>query len=301
MKTTLVHILAAFLLLAWGLPLFAQQNRWDDALDRYERICGDCMRLRSIAAAGQAVSGSELSSLVSELASLRRTLKAAEGSMSPQQSERFLQIRHRYDSLFQQNTKKAVSLYPCARIPDPRPLILQAKEAPVFVRAPHYSGIVSAPQIHCGIVALCGMPEISPGVIVFAGKNSWGAYLKAVSSISRPAVSGDCYSDGTTPGGGYIWTSGKAMYTRFSISAGAVWSILPVAAIYAGAGYGNRSELWQEASGTWMRVADRSSAGVAADLGILLYPAKSGFTILAGASTVGFRNISAEIGLGWQF
>ena len=86
-----------FLYVFMVLTVFYQeaqaQNRWDQALDRYERICEECLRIRTLAAKGQTVPANDLSSLLEELSTLRQQLRQAEGSMSIRQQTRFQDIR----------------------------------------------------------------------------------------------------------------------------------------------------------------------------------------------------------------
>ena len=152
---------------------------------------------------------------------------------------------------------------------------------------------------HWGIVVFGGLPEGNLGLMGSMMKGKWGGYLKASSTFTHQAVSGECLSDGTTPSGGYVWTSGKTSLSRLNVSAGALWQAFSFAQFYAGAGYGVRRQLWEEASGQWLEVQDLSARGIAADAGVRFLWGR--FHVLVGASTIGFRNIGAEVGLGLNF
>ena len=149
------------------------------------------------------------------------------------------------------------------------------------------------------MAAFCGLPEGSIGLMAGLHKGAWGGYLKASSTLSHRTTTGQCYSNGTTPSGGYIWTSGKTGLSRLSISAGVLWQVFPFASVYAGAGYGFQRKLWQEASGSWLEVLDLSARGLAAEAGVRV--PLGHFLLMAGASTIGFRSINAEVGIGWYF
>jgi hypothetical protein len=69
--------------------------------------------------------------------------------------------------------------------------------------------------------------------------------------------------------------------------------------VYAGGGYGSRQLLWQDVSGRWAQVSDRSVTGFAVDVGLIFTVGP--VSLLAGASTVGFGNVAAEFGLGFRF
>ena len=78
-----------------------------------------------------------------------------------------------------------------------------------------------------------------------------------------------------------------------------LWQVFPFASVYAGAGYGFYRRLWEDAAGQWLEVTDLSARGLAAETGIQV--PLGHFLLMAGASTIGFRNISAELGIGWTF
>ena len=115
----------------------------------------------------------------------------------------------------------------------------------------------------------------------------------------------NCYSDGTTARG-FIWTSGRESYGALSISAGASYAVIPnqpgnplSLRVYAGAGYGSRTVLWEDASGRWAKVSDLSPGGLSADAGLLLDIGH--FSLMAGVSTVSFQTLGLELGLGFLF
>jgi len=132
---------------------------------------------------------------------------------------------------------------------------------------------------------------------ILRGKR-FGGFVKGSLSIPYTRGEYDCLSDGTTPSG-YIWTNGAEGLSRWSVTAGATYTPWRFMTIYAGGGYGSRLLLWQDISGRWATVTDRSVAGLAADAGLVFNLGT--VSILAGASTIGFRNVAAELGIGLRF
>lgn len=109
----------------------------------------------------------------------------------------------------------------------------------------------------------------SPGVFVSATKDRTGLYLSATSNLSPSRPSYDVSSDGNIEGGGRFWAGGaQAKVSILTASAGMVlrtkWQHL---SLYAGAGYGRETLLWNDASGKWARVSDCSTSGVLLDAG----------------------------------
>lgn len=296
MKTALQHILLCFLLLSSSFRLGAQELRWDNALARYERICEDCLRLRSLAETGQGVPAEDLHALLQELSSLRKMLRDAEGEMSPRQRDRFRQIRRRYSAVFSGEREPMEALPSGRSIPDPYQMAAFPQRPPRFRPLPVRER--RQQPVQWRLMAFCVLPEVSPGLMVTAAKGKLGLYLKGSSSLRWPQVSGTCYSNGTTDGG-YVWTSGKACVSRMSVSGGMLFSPWPFLDFYAGAGYGNRQLLWEETGGSWLRVSDLSAQGFCADAGVVI--SVGHLSILAGVSTICFRTLSADVGLGWRF
>ena len=129
-------------------------------------------------------------------------------------------------------------------------------------------------------------------------KGRWGGFLKGSITLTAVRPSYSCLADGTTDTG-YIWTSGEEAVKRFSITAGGTFTPLSFLSVYAGAGYGKHQLLWEDTGGNWARVQDRSTAGVAVDVGVLF--TWKHFTALAGISTIGMRHVAGEVGVGVRF
>ena len=316
MRSWSTYLLALVLLFSsWTVS--AQVTGWDAALDRYERICGQCIDLRQRSIAGEAVSAVSVTELLGELASLRNTLQEAAGRMTASQRARFESIRLRYAEAFPGSSAPVSSaILPSLRPPLPSPSDLPSfslshvysRALPMALTAKTSSGVrpVSesfekslsvAPRF--GAVVFTSMPPIRPGVMARLDFGRAGIYLKG-SWLPVSDYSYLCKSDGTTFSG-FIWTTGNEHIDAFSFSAGGSYA-LPVAfpmRLYAGVGYGARSVLWEDVSGRWAQVSDLSFSGLSADAGLLFDIGH--LTLMSGISSIAFRTLVLEVGLGFVF
>ena len=289
-------ILCLVLWLFSGGILFGQENQWDRALDQYDFFCRKSLELRSRAASGENVSQQELVSLLTELSQLRTQLKEAEGVMTPAQRMRFDRIRMAYQGVPER--ERAQKALPSGPEWIPHPYALPAPPKQLASHPFEHEVTPQQPNIRFGVILLAGIPEGSLGGMFLFQKGPWGAYVKGSSTLRHMEADGICYGDGTTPNG-YIWTTGRARNTRFGISAGGSWQPFPFLGFYVGAGYGKQQLFWEDASGRWMQVADKSVNGVLLDAGIMAFYGRWAF--LAGVSAINFKTPSAQLGLGFCF
>ena len=293
MKRFLAYFLAFFLCTV----LNAQS--WDAALDQYEQISEECIRLRERSLSGEKISGNALVPLLNQLSSLRKTLQAAGGNMTPEQKRRFESIRNRYDSAF--GTRKAIAAIACKK---PDPLLSRALLPPVMETGrpspePVREGRVpQAFPFHVSALLYVGIPDINPGLMLRLSKGRWGGFIKGSATVTsiRPLYS--CRADGTTDAG-FIWTTGKEATKHFSVTVGATYSPRPFLSVYTGAGWGKHQLFWEDTAGQWAVVRDRSLSNVAVDAGLIL--TWKHWSVMAGASTIGFQTLSAELGVGYRF
>lgn len=292
------RLFASILLSIICIGLYAQDRRWDAALDQYQQICDECIDIRARSAAGERIQASSVAQLLAKLSSLRGTLQDAKGQMTPSQRLRFESIRMRYEAVFGGTRKESlpkVDRTACL------PLLLEAPQAQIVpysprLSAPEPDSVPVAPSF--GMIVYAGVPDMYYGAMAILQGKHIGGFVKGAISIPYTQGEYDCFSDGTTAGG-YIWTSGAECISRWSVTAGASYSPWRFITIYAGGGYGIRRTLWQDVSGHWATVADRSLAGFAADGGVIFNFGP--VSILAGASSIGFSSVAAEFGLGVRF
>ena len=332
------HLIALLLLFsAWTAS--AQISGWDAALERYERICEQCIGLRQRSIAGETVSAASISELLGQLASLRNSLQEAAGRMTPSQRARFESIRLRYSEAFayRSPTSRSLSvlLPPLASpsglpnlspspsaVPGPSsgsalPLIFSGHGVfsgtgqgvpmyppSVLAAEPRPATGISRPgATRFGMVAFASLPTLRPGLMARLDVGRAGVYLKG-SWLPMSDYSYVCKSDGTTSTG-FIWTTGKEHVDAYSISAGGSFAVVKTPKyhtafrLYLGGGYGARSVLWEDASGRWAQVSDLSLSGFSTDAGLLLDIGH--LTMMSGISTVAFQAFNLEFGLGFLF
>lgn len=317
----LFRLLLVLSLFLFHPAAFAQERKWDDALDRYERICAQCIDLRTRAQQGERIPSGSVTELLSQLKALRGTLQEAQGKMSRSQRLRYESIRLRYAELFPEtagasDAARTPSMDPA--VPSvPREITARAEIMPGYVPEADVSRLMSAlegcisdpaPPFTWRMLAFTGIPDWNVGLMAVCGKGRWGGYLKPSATLhfTRPALS--CRSDGTMSSG-YIWTTGKERTTRYACTAGATYRPIRWLNVYAGAGYGSRSVLWEDASHRWAQVEDFRVRGLAWDAGVILTPPFRRFSVaslpalslMAGVSGIGFISVSLEIGVGLSF
>ena len=306
------YLVAVFLLLGiWELP--AQEKVWNDALDRYEYICRRCADWRERLQQGGKVPRDSLSAMTAELSSLKKNLQWTLGEMTPGQRRRFEAIRSWYasgewpqDSLAQVSPFTGVT----AELKDPMPAVFAAAcvSAAGKTEAPAANPSVPAktkPDVG-GIAGLTAgvWPDWSAGVLGGVTIGKWGIFVKARSNFKFGKADYLCQSDGTTDDG-YIWTGGESRVCRHQVMLDVSYAPIRALAVYAGAGYGVRSLLWQDADGSWAQVRDRSFRGIAVDAGLLIRPFPwkgwDHITLLAGVSWLPLRYVDVETGLAVSF
>lgn len=303
-------------------PAFAQSNRLDSALDRYEQICDRCIQLRDRSLRGEQISPEELRSLLEQVSSLRATLQEGTVDMTAAQRRRFETIRSKYTAAFlpSAGSSQAARANDISSLPTVvwRPLtVVEAPSSqPELARMNTFThsgaevkGIARVPlnkyehspiQSKISLVALAGwMPEaMSYGAMVGYTAKRFGAYLKGRSNFVATAFGYGCLSDGTS-GGHIIWTTGNESHKAWAAGGGAIVRVAGPLSIYAGTGYGKLSILWEDTAGKWAQVEDLSQQGICADAGLMFSAGM--FTALVGVSTIKLKKPTVEVGLGVRF
>ena len=177
MRSWSTYLLALVLLFSsWTVS--AQVTGWDAALDRYERICGQCIDLRQRSIAGEAVSAVSVTELLGELASLRNTLQEAAGRMTASQRARFESIRLRYAEAFPDSSADL----PSFSLPH-----VYSRALPMALTAKPSSGVRPVSESfeksrsvapHFGAVIFGSMPPLRPGVMARLDFGRAGIYMK---------------------------------------------------------------------------------------------------------------------------
>lgn len=164
---------------------------------------------------------------------------------------------------------------------------------PVSVQAPR-----GRKRIGIGILAVGSVPDPSVGVMVIWNPKRFGAYLKATGNLKSSSHSYTCHEDGTTDNG-YIWTGGEGHVSKMTVTGGGTFRFLDWLSVSAGAGYGRRTLLWKDSKGNFVKVSEPSAQGIAADLGAILNFGR--FTAYTGVSSIAFKRLCPELGVGLVF
>ena len=301
--------------------VFAQNTGWDGALDRYEKACRILVDYRERMKIGETIPVDSLSSITSQLETLRRDMNRLPGQMTAMQ-------RHRYSAISEMY-RNGTPMPSFARIVPIRWAIPPITITNIYGRhdnakldytpryflynAPYYPKS-KAPKDDSGdhrlsiLADIAPIPDMSFGLMAeysIGIEKKYGVFIKGRSNFVGDDSAYECLSDGTTEGG-YIWTNGNSKVSRFSLSAGMTIKVLPFLSAYAGAGYGSRTLMWEDSEGKSVRVSDRLFKGPAVDAGLLVRPFTKGvaerFVLETG---VGFlpdgKYCDWTIGLGWSF
>lgn len=309
MRSVLGHILLCLTLtFCLGVKAFAipQGDNYDKALDKYAYICDRCVEMRAKVESGQSIQMESLGSLLAELSSLRKTLSNASGKMSAAQAARFEAIKAKYMQGMRAFEKRPArpSLGSIQRInPVTEPVEVTLIEMPErsLRLAQRPEGQAKRPKegFKFALLADAGIfPIPSYGAMAVMTLRGIGAYANYRSDFRKNEYSYTCTSEGDTEYG-RIWATGESRVSRTVATAGlAVWTSRRFG-VYAGAGLSSSTRCWEDISGEWAKVEDKSYRGVAADGGILL-------TFKPEALSVGVvsdfrRYVDVQIGIGVRF
>ncbi len=135
-------------------------------------------------------------------------------------------------------------------------------------------------------------PQLSYGAMVGWSKGA-GAYIKYRDSFVDDQYDNESLSESFV-------TSYDINKKPFRvITAGVLVRVAKWLYLYTGAGYGERSLIWQNPSQKWTRITDYSLSGVSVDGGAIF---RFGLvSISAGYNTINFKYSNIEVGVGFTF
>lgn len=337
MRSVLGHILLCLTLtFCLGVKAFAipQGDNYDKALDKYAYICDRCVEMRAKVESGQSIQMESLGALLAELSSLRKTLSNASGKMSAAQAERFEAIKAKYMQGMKALGKKSdrpvfSSVQRIKPISEPVEVATMAHQKVSFRQnqrpepqaqhperqsrhqemqvkqserqTQHPKGKTPRPKegLMLTLLADAGIfPTPSYGAMAVMTLRGIGAYANYRSDFRKNEYSYTCTSGGDTEYG-RIWATGESRVSRTVATAGLAMLTSRRFGVYAGAGLSSSTRCWEDISGEWAKVEDKSYRGVAADGGILL-------TFKPVALSVGVvsdfrRYVDVQIGIGVRF
>lgn len=333
MRKVLVNILLCFVLSLCGEGFAsARTDGYDKALDKYAYICDRCIEMRDRARSGQGVSEESLRSMLEELAALRRTLSGASGRMSAAQLARFEEIKARYrqgmsspdsDGVGRSGKRGFVPLPKIGGIPLP---VAELADASGTLRGTSTGWCTSTSSVtskggasagwcastgsatgrsgasaglEVSVLADAGIfPTPSYGAAAVVTWNGVGAYAGFRSNFGKNEYSYTCTSDGLTEYG-RVWATGKVRQSRSVATAGFAMWVSRHFGFRLGAGLTSYTRCWEDVSGQWAKVEDKSFNGLAADGGIFL--TFKPFVFSVGVTSDFSGHADLQLGVGVRF
>lgn len=333
------HILLFLVLMLCFRPIVAaapQGDNYDKALDKYAVICDRCVELRARIESGQNVRTEELKVLLAELSSLRKTLSNASGKMSAAQAGRFEAIKARYQQGLKTFEKTDRPMFvPIPKIvpvtehvevtyhTDPGSESLRQAQRPEgWARRPEgqaqrskrpevesrrsnaprqrsYSKESISKPLRLAVLADVGIfPTPSYGAMAVATRSGIGAYVNYQSDFRKNEYSYTCTSEGYTEYG-RIWATGESRVSRTVATAGLAMFASRRVGFHAGAGVTSYTRCWEDVSGQWAKVEDKSFKCLAADVGIFL--TFNSVIITLGATPDFSGHADVHVGVGVRF
>lgn len=150
-------------------------------------------------------------------------------------------------------------------------------------------------------------PQISYGAMIGQMYKGYGWYLKGRSNFHfAPSTSLVCDANGSIDGE-KLFFSGNTSATHYAVSGGFMMNFIEQTpknkfntfGCYIGGGYGKREMQWETADGKWVTYAPTSYKGFAGDFGVS--GSVYGVTLNVGLSTINFRYLELEVGIGFMF
>ncbi len=316
------HILLALLsVLCFGSTAAAapQSDNYDKALDKYAYICGRCLEMRAKVESGQSIQMESLGSLLAELSLLRKTLSNASGKMSVAQAARFEAIKVKYMQGMKAVEKKPRPAFSSIKkikpVPEPvevasvtrQTVSLQRLVSPVEPQAQRPERQARSPKLKThlpkegfkmAVLADAGIfPVPSYGAMAVMTWNGIGAYANYRSDFRTNEYSYTCSSEGDTEYG-RIWATGESRVSRTVATAGFAMFISRRLGFYAGGGLTSFTRCWEDVSGQWARVGDKSFRGLAVDCGIFL--TFRAFSVSVGVTSDFSGHVDTQLGVGFR-
>ena len=150
-------------------------------------------------------------------------------------------------------------------------------------------------------------PQLSFGALVGQMYRGYGWYMSGRSNFQfgHSAIA-SCDAEGLVNGVKPFY-SGNTKTSHLSVSAGFMMNVLETVmknkfntlGFYVGGGYGKRELLAETTSGEWIKYAPTSHNGFVANLGV--FGSVAGVTLNVGVSTINFKYIDLEMGVGFMF
>ena len=150
-------------------------------------------------------------------------------------------------------------------------------------------------------------PQMSYGAMLGQMYGGYGWYVSARSNFQFGAQAiGSCDANGLVDGVKPFY-SGNTSSSHLAIHGGFMMNMLEKVSkkkfntlgVYIGGGYGKRELLAETTDGEWIKYAPTSHNGFAGNVG--LFGSIAGVTLNVGVSTINFKYVDLEVGIGFMF
>ena len=150
-------------------------------------------------------------------------------------------------------------------------------------------------------------PQMSYGAMLGQMYGGYGWYVSARSNFQfGKKTIASCDENGMVDGG-QLFYSGNTQTTHFVINGGFTMNCLEKATknkfntlgFYVGAGYGKRELQWETTDGNWIAYAPTSASGFSGNVGLI--GSVCGLTLNVGVTTINFKYVELELGIGFVF
>lgn len=139
-------------------------------------------------------------------------------------------------------------------------------------------------------------------------RSTIGWYVSVRTNLSLKQDDGlSCGQGGYLEDGALPFYSGNTKNNHIMANVGILFDFLSIGvwpnyksnmlALYAGVGYGQRYQLWETTDHQWITYQPTAYKGVSAECGLMA--SFKGFTLMAGVSTIDFKYMEVEAGIGW--
>lgn len=158
-----------------------------------------------------------------------------------------------------------------------------------------------------GQVGYSVAPQLSYGAMIGQMYKGIGWYVSGRSNFqfnapAELACDKQGYIDGERP-----FYTGNTSTTHYIINAGFMMNVLEkttknkfnTLGLYVGAGYGKRELQWETTDGLWVKYAPTSHTGFSGNIGV--FGSLYGVTLNVGVSTINFKYMEIEAGIGFMF
>ena len=299
MKRAFKYIVTLFFCFLTIHQAWAQES-FDSELERYERLCSMCLELRTRVESGEAISRDEAKATLDIFVASNKRLKARESEMTFLQRQRFKDISDWFATGVRPVRQENLPLLSLS-LPVSAAKGNNERKDLRYSQRIEYECVASETASGKDFVVLAEIaaPDISYGIRAGMTGKIFGGYVSFRSNFINGSSDYECTSDGKLQGGGVFWPGGAETRSDMSASAGLLVKAADWMKLYAGAGYGYRSLLWQDIDGKWAEVADWSRKGLAAELGCIFSVNRLAFSL--GASSISFRTCSLTCGIGICF